>query len=172
MYCSTTYTDVARYDVLFEEVTQVLDALDHSRVRHWVGGGWGVDVLVARQTRKHRDLDLAVDAEHLQTCLQTLKDLGYDTEVDWLPVRVELRASSNRWVDVHPVAFDDTGHGRQAGLDGAHFDYPPDAFTAGELSGRTIQCLSVQKQRDFHTGYEHQAKDTLDLAQLNALNQP
>ena len=73
---------------------------------------------------------------------------------------------------MHPVAFDDTGHGRQAGLDGAHFDYPPDAFTVGELSGRRINCLSVQKQLDFHTGYEHQTKDTLDLAQLNALDQP
>ena len=87
IYRSTSRTDVARDDVLFQEVTQVLDALDHSRVRHWVGGGWGVDVLVARQTRDHRDLDLAVDAEHLQTCLRTLNDLGYGTEVDWLPVR-------------------------------------------------------------------------------------
>lgn len=24
----------------------------------WVGGGWGIDALVGRQTRQHRDLDL------------------------------------------------------------------------------------------------------------------
>jgi hypothetical protein len=98
-----SYLDTSGRDVLFEEVTQVLDALDGSRVRHWVGGGWG-------------------------------------------------------------------GHGRQGWLDGAHFDHPPGAFTVGALNGRQINCLSVQQQRDFHTGYEHQAKDTHDLAQLKALD--
>jgi lincosamide nucleotidyltransferase A/C/D/E len=169
---SASQADMSRRDVIFEEAVQVLDALDGSRVRHWVGGGWGVDTLVGRQTREHRDLDLAVDADHLETCLRTLNDLGYVIDTDWLPARIELRRPSERWVDVHPVAFDDTGHGRQAGLDGAHFDYPSDAFTVGALNGRQISCLSVQQQRDFHTGYEHQAKDTHDLAQLNALDQP
>ncbi|MHB8274128.1 MAG: nucleotidyltransferase domain-containing protein [Dermatophilaceae bacterium] len=46
------------------------------------------------------------------------------------------------------------------------------AFTLGALHGRRINCLSVQQQRDFHAGYEHQAKDTHDLAQLKALDQP
>ncbi len=41
----------------FEEVTRVLDGLDVARVRYWVAGGWGVAVLVGRQTRVHRDLD-------------------------------------------------------------------------------------------------------------------
>ena len=41
------------------DVTTVLDALDQARVRHWVGGGWGVAALTGRQTRAHRDLDLA-----------------------------------------------------------------------------------------------------------------
>jgi lincosamide nucleotidyltransferase A/C/D/E len=163
---------MSRHHVLFEEVAQVLDALDGSGVRHWVGGGWGVDVLVGRQTREHRDLDLAVDADHLQACLQTLIDLGYVTDIDWLPVRIELRGPGDRWVDLHPVAFDDSGHGRQAGLDGAHFDYPPDAFTVAVLNGRRIDCLSVQQQRDFHTGYEHQTNDTHDLDLMNALDQP
>ena len=157
--------------MLFEEVAQVLDALDGSGVRHWVGGGWGVDVLVGRQTREHRDLDLAVDANHLQACLRTLIDLGYVADIDWLPVRIELRGPGDRRVDVHPVAFDDSGHGRQVGLDGAHFDYPPDAFTVAVLNGRRIDCLSVQQQRDFHTGYEHQTKDTHDLDLMNALDQ-
>jgi lincosamide nucleotidyltransferase A/C/D/E len=91
-------------------------------------------------------------------------------EVDWLPVRIELRAPGIRWVDVHPVHFDGSGAGRQAGLNGMHFDYPPEAFTAGTLNGRLIGCLSIQQQFDFHTGYEHQAKDKHDLAELNALD--
>jgi len=100
---------------------------------------------------------------------RTLDDLGYVTEIDWLPVRIELRAPGNRWVDVHPVHFDDSGAGRQAGLNGTYFDYPPEAFTTGRLNGRLVGCLSIQQQLDFHTGYEHQAKDKHDLTELNAL---
>jgi lincosamide nucleotidyltransferase A/C/D/E len=80
--------------VRFEEVTRVLDGLDVARVRYWVAGGWGVAVLVGRQTRVHRDLDLAIDAAELDACLSTLRDLGCVVETDWLPVRVELKATS------------------------------------------------------------------------------
>ncbi len=59
-----------------DDVTEVLDRLDRAGVRHWVGGGWGVAALAGRQTREHRDLDLAIDAEDLDTCLQVLNQLG------------------------------------------------------------------------------------------------
>ena len=156
----------------FEDVVCVLDALDESGVRAWVGGGWGVAALAGRQSREHRDLDLAVDADDLQKCLQALGFLGYAAETDWLPVRIELQAPGNRWVDVHPVVFDDCGHGRQAGLNGTHFEYPPGAFAQGSLGGRRINCLSAGQQRLFHAGYEHQAKDDHDLAELDALPEP
>ena len=70
------------------------------------------------------------------------------------------------------MKFDGHGHGRQADLGGTHFEYPPDAFTQGSLMGRQISCLSVRQQRLFHTGYEHQAKDAHDLAELDALPDP
>ena len=156
----------------FEDVACVLDALDESGVRAWVGGGWGVAVLAGRQSREHRDLDLAVDADDLQRCLHTLGVLGYATETDQLPARIELRAAGDRWVDVHPVTFGRHGHGRQAGPGGAYFDYPAGAFARGALRGRWIGCLSIQQQRLFHTGYEHQAKDDHDLAELDAITEP
>jgi lincosamide nucleotidyltransferase A/C/D/E len=153
----------------FDDVAAVLDALNDAGVRYWVGGGWGVDVLVGRQTREHRDLDLGVDAAAFDACLQALDGLGYVRETDWLPVRVELKADGERWADVHPIQFDDAGHGRQAGLGGTHFDYPPAAFTTGTLRGREIRCLSVAQQRKFHAGYEHKDKDRHDLLQLDAV---
>ena len=92
-----------------EAVIQVLDALDEADVRYWVGGGWGVAALAGRQTRHHRDLDLAVDARDLARCLESGARLGYAAETDWLPVRIELSAPGDRWVDVHPVEFDENG---------------------------------------------------------------
>lgn len=42
------------------DVHRVLDLLSDADVETWVSGGWGVDALVGRQTRTHRDLDLLV----------------------------------------------------------------------------------------------------------------
>src|ERR1700753_2590025 len=97
-----------------EDVIEVLDLLDRAGVRHWVGGGWGVAALAGRQTREHRDLDLAVDADGLGTCLQVLGQLGYTAETDWLPVRIELRAPGARLVEVSPGALYAGGHGHEA----------------------------------------------------------
>ena len=152
-----------------EDVIEVLDALDEAGVRHWVAGGWGVAALTGRQTRWHRDLDLAVDAEDLDRCLAALGRLGYAAETDWLPARIELRSPHDRWADVHPVAFDEEGHGRQADLDGGAFDYPPDAFSRGLIAGRCTPCLSARQQRRFRTGYEHRPQDVHDLAELDTL---
>jgi lincosamide nucleotidyltransferase A/C/D/E len=86
--------------VLFAEVEHVLDGLEEAGVRYWLAGGWGVAALVGRQTRAHRDLDLAVDAQQVDEWLHALEALGYHRETDWLPVRVELGAEGRGWVDV------------------------------------------------------------------------
>jgi lincosamide nucleotidyltransferase A/C/D/E len=151
------------------DVIAVLDAFDRAGVRHWAGGGWGIVALTGRQTRDHRDLDLAVDADDLATCLRVLDDLGYAVETDWLPVRVELAAPGARLVDVHPVTFGPDGHGRQPDLDGGHFSYPPDAFTSGTIDRRPVPCLSVAQQRRFRTGYQLRPQDHHDLAELDRL---
>ena len=84
------------------EVLQVFDALDEAGIRHWVAGGWGMAALAGRQTRQHRDLDLAIDSDSLGSCLAALGRLGYEAQTDWLPARIELQAPGERWVDVHP----------------------------------------------------------------------
>ena len=125
----------------FAEVRRVVAELTCVDVQVWVGGGWGVDALVGRQTRVHRDLDLAVDARHEAAAFSVLASLGYDVETDWRPVRVEFVAHGRGWVDVHPVEFDLDGRGRQADTDGGFFDYPPDAFTEGMIEGVRLPCF-------------------------------
>ncbi|MGI8644972.1 MAG: nucleotidyltransferase domain-containing protein [Nocardioides sp.] len=154
------------------DVTVVLDALDARAVRHWVLGGWGVAALVGRQTREHRDLDLAVDARDLDVCLAALDDLGYHPETDWLPVRLEVAASRGRWVDVHPVVFGPDGNGLQAGLDGTTFDYPAAHLVLGAIGGRRVPCISAAWQRSAHTGYDPRPKDLHDVALLDGLADP
>jgi lincosamide nucleotidyltransferase A/C/D/E len=157
-----------------EEVHLVLDALRTAGFdRFWVGGGWGVDALAGRQTRPHRDLDLAVDVTRstLDQVIDALAGRGYAVETDWRPVRVELSAPASRWVDVHPLAFDEHGVGHQANAAGqAPFVYPPEGFARGDIGGRPVDCLSVAQQLTFHSGYSPRAHDLLDIALLEAMN--
>lgn len=151
------------------EVIAVLTDLREANCRLWVAGGWGFDALVGWQTRSHRDLDLALDAEHEPAAIEVLGLLGYAVETDWRPVRLELVAPNRGWVDLHPVAFDRTGHGRQANLAGGHFDYPPQAFTEGTLGGVAVPCLSRDQQVRFHRGYLPRPADLHDLQLLKRL---
>jgi lincosamide nucleotidyltransferase A/C/D/E len=153
-----------------DEVVAVLADLRAARCEVWTSGGWGVDALVGRQTRAHRDLDLAVDAEDEATVVRVLGRRGYRVETDWRPIRVEFVASGRGWVDMHPVAFDGDGHGRQADHGDGHFDYPPDAFGMGVLAGVAVPCLSRQQQVRFHRGYKPREVDLHDLRLLEQLS--
>jgi lincosamide nucleotidyltransferase A/C/D/E len=155
--------------VQLSDVLGVSATLNEAGIRHWVGGGWGVDALVGRETRPHRDLDLAVDAARLTEAVRLLSGLGYRPETDWLPIRLELAADGERWVDLHPVAFGADGEGRQAGPDGSHFAYPAPDLVVGALAGHPLPCLSARLQRVFHSGYPPRAVDLADLALLAEL---
>ncbi len=158
--------------MLLPDVVAVSASLRQAGVHHWVAGGWGVDALVGRVTRSHRDLDLAVRAEDLDRAVAVLARMGYRPETDWLPVRLELTAPGAQWVDLHPVVFDRHGDGRQAGLDGAVFAYPAQDLVSGVLEGYVLPCLSAARQRIFHSGYPLRPQDEHDLRLLAGLETP
>jgi lincosamide nucleotidyltransferase A/C/D/E len=152
-----------------DEIHTVLDTLASVGCPAWISGGWGVDALAGQQTRRHRDLDLAIHAEHEDAALRALCQLGYVIETDWRPVRVEVAANGRGRVDLHPLAFDHVGDGHQAGLDGASFRWPKACFSIGAIAGRRVNCISLDQQLLFHSGYEPREIDRADLALLHRL---
>src|SRR5688500_15206941 len=96
------------------DVLEVVDVVRSVGCRFWLEGGWGVDALVGRVTRPHRDVDVDFDAAYEDELLEALAGLGYSIETDWRPNRVELSASGHRWVDLHPLVIDGNGDARQA----------------------------------------------------------
>lgn len=148
------------------QVVSLLRLFTDRGLAAWVGGGWGVDAVVGRQTRPHADLDLAVDADQLDAVLDLLTELHFIVTVDWLPVRAELTAPDGRKVDVHPVVFAADGSGVQAGLDGATFHYAAAGFSEGTIAGEPVRCLSVAQQLRFRQGYDLRDVDHHDIALL------
>ena len=151
------------------QVLTHVDALAAAGVRFWVGGGWGVDALVGRQTRAHHDLDVVVDAERFDELVDGLLATGFEARTDWRPVRLEVAHPDGRRLDVHPVRLAADGTGVQPGPDGTTFDYPEDAFAVGVVDGRPVPCLSVAQQLRFHSGYDPRPEDVHDLALLRGL---
>ncbi len=151
------------------EVHAVLADLERAGCRAWVAAGSGVDALVGRQTRGHRDLDLAVDARQEAPALAALLSRGYRVETDRRPVRLELEATGRGWVDLNPVVFDAAGHRRQSGLDGGVFHYPAGAFTEGRLDGTRAPCLTRKQQVLFRNGYQPRDVDRHDLRLMEDL---
>lgn len=150
-----------------ELVLDLLDRCDRAGVEVWIGGGWGVDALVGRQTREHRDLDLLHRHEQDAALRVILAELGYVPETDWWPVRLELAGPS--YVDIHPVRFAADGSAVQSGLDDTELVYPAEAFAHGSVGGRRVGCLSLAQQLTFHSGYEPRDVDLHDLALLRQL---
>ena len=152
-----------------EQVLGVLDALEAAGCWVALEGGWGVDALVGRQTRPHRDVDLDVDASQEADVLAVLDRLGYAVETDWRPNRVELVAPDGSRVDVHPLTSVPDGSRWQAGLDGERSVYPAGCFVDGAVLGRPVRCLSAAQQVEWHQGYELRDTDRADLAVLRGL---
>jgi lincosamide nucleotidyltransferase A/C/D/E len=48
-----------------EDVIELYSGLRAEGVRIWVDGGWGIDALLGRQTRLHKDFDALVALEDL-----------------------------------------------------------------------------------------------------------
>jgi lincosamide nucleotidyltransferase A/C/D/E len=152
-----------------EHAAEIVERLEAVSAIVWVGGGWGVDALVGRQTRAHGDVDLAVDAAALPAVVELLGGLGFETTEDWLPVRIEMAHPDGRRVDLHPVTFAADSSGIQPGLDGLVFTYPAGCTTTGHIGGRTVTCLTAAQQLTFRQGFTWRDVDYHDVALLQEL---
>jgi len=152
------------------DVLEVLEHLAGHDIDVWLDGGWGIDALVARQTRPHGDLDLVVAQGDLPRAEAALAGAGFKRVPDvtpGLPARLALSATGERRVDLHPVLFDDYGNGWQPLGAGAWGGYPADGLAgSGAIAGRDVCCLTPELQLRHHLGYQLAESDRHDLRLL------
>ncbi|MEU7856900.1 aminoglycoside adenylyltransferase [Nonomuraea sp. NPDC049141] len=136
----------------------------------WVAGGWGIDALVGKVTREHRDLDLLHRVEQEPLLIKTLEAAGFAEQSDaspGRPVRFVMKDQRGHELDLHPLRFEADGSAvQQADGHGGVFLYPADAFTTGMIESVAVGCLSAAQQVAFHQGYEPSDRDRHDMAQL------
>ena len=152
------------------DVLAVLDRLDRARVAVWLDGGWGVDALLGRRSRPHRDLDLVIARDDLAAAQAALAGVGFRHDAaaaPGLPARLVLVDAAGRQVDFHPVHFDADGNGWQDLGGGAWGDYPAEGLAGtGRVGDREVRCVTAAIQIRHHLGYPLGATDRHDLALL------
>src|SRR4051812_20019509 len=119
-----------------QSVLEVVASLRHAGVRVWLDGGWGVDALVAEETRDHDDLDCVIALPDAPSARDALARLGFTVSCNELPTRFVMQDQLDRRVDFHTVTFDDTGDATQQLQDGTLCSYPAHGFAGfGHIGG-------------------------------------
>lgn len=152
-----------------ENLIHVLDFLDGLKIKYWVDGGWGVDILLGQQNREHRDIDVNFDGEFTSVLLDALIEKGYEIKTDWSPTRIELYHPELGYLDIHPLVINKDGSAKQAGLNNDWYEFKAEWFSSAMFEERVIPCITAEAQKLFHSGYELREVDVIDLKNLNRL---
>jgi lincosamide nucleotidyltransferase A/C/D/E len=151
------------------DVVRVLTALNEADVDVWVDGGWGVDALIGRESRRHKDLDLLVFVADVERAAEVLVEQGFGHLAGPSPAGLYCDAADRR-VDVSVVT--------PAGATGGYVhetshDTPllanEDLSGQGTIGGLHVRCLTASAQLRAHLGYEMTKKDQHDLQLLRGV---
>lgn len=143
----------------------VYELLDQSGVTCWVMGGWGVDALLDRVTRAHKDLDLLVNIADLPRYSEIVRRHGFERKLEWsesLPVEVNSAWFASAFVDAHPDGREIDVHVIDVDKEGVvvqlHSDpwpLPQDTLTGvGTIDREMVRCVSRAAQHAMHSGYD------------------
>jgi lincosamide nucleotidyltransferase A/C/D/E len=151
-----------------QDVIDFYRLMEDRGVKVWIDGGWGVDALLGKQTRPHRDLDVAIRQEDVQTLRRVLGAQGYE-EVKLEIARLHnfvLGDMNGHEIDVHVIVLDEKGNGIYGPAENGEM-YPAASLTGtGAIAGYPVKCISPEWMIKFHSGYELREKDFQDVAAL------
>jgi lincosamide nucleotidyltransferase A/C/D/E len=167
--------------VCAEDVISICQNLSANGIQVWLTGGWGIDALLHKQTRPHKDLDLIMLVDDVVRMRDLLGRDGYSlkelwSENSWVvdgqgtetPTAFVLQDSEGREVDAHAMHLDDHGNGVPAWVndEGLVFNRQ-DLAGEGVIGGFAVRCLSPEMQMSCHTGYDLPGEHLRDLELLH-----
>jgi lincosamide nucleotidyltransferase A/C/D/E len=148
-----------------------------------VVGGWGVDALLGRVSRPHRDLDVLLSRAEAPAALSLLAEDGFRFAHRWsesrdvaghhplvgepMPSAFVLEHPDGREVDVH--LFDADGDRVVVLWDTDRTLEASDLAATGSIGGVTVRCMTASMQLTCHLGYELPAAHAADVRLLHGL---
>lgn len=150
-----------------DNVISIYQYLQSQGILVWLSGGWGVDALLRRQTREHKDLDLFVQLDDVVHLRNLLESTGYKLKEFWsenkmaidrlgfeTPTAFVLLDAEGRELDLHAIQLDAQGNGIPTWESKGIMFTKEDLAGEGCLAGYPIHCLSPNMQVFCHRGYE------------------
>ena len=150
------------------DVLGLYNALEKLGVKIWIDGGWGVDALLEKQSRPHKDLDIAVQQKDISKLRELLKSRGFqETKFEIArPHNFVMADTHDHEIDVHVIVLNSKGDGIYGPVENGEM-YPAAALSGtGIIAGQSVRCISPEWTIKFHIGYELKEKDYKDVSAL------
>lgn len=144
------------------------NALQNKNIEVWIDGGWGVDALLEKQTRTHKDLDIVIQQIDVAKLRSLLQSQGYhEIKLEIArPHNFVLADNQGHEIDVHVIVLDAEGNGIYGPAEDGEM-YPVDALAStGIIGGQTVKCISPRWTINFHSGYKLKEQDYADVSAL------
>lgn len=156
--------------------------LDTHAIMVWMVGGWGIDALLEKQSRTHKDLDMLMLLDDVRRMCAILQDDGFMLKEIWSENRWAIDGrglqtltafvlidARGRELDLHAMRLDELGNGIPCWETEPGFIFTREDLRAvGRISGLPVRCITPDKQVLCHTGYQLPEKQVPDLLQLQA----
>jgi lincosamide nucleotidyltransferase A/C/D/E len=161
-----------------DDAVTLYQLLEQHCIRFWLMGGWGVDALLHRESRPHKDLDILVVLGDLPKLQNLLDERHFSLQRVWEESRW-VDGESERWPTAFVAADAMTReldvHVIDIGLDGTiiqlydnQWPFPDSIAGHGTIAGVAVTCVSKETQRAMHAGYNLPAEHLQDLELLQA----
>jgi len=159
----STWKAVKKPEMTADDAEAIIKLLGQNGIEVYVVGGWCVDALLGRQTRKHNDLDIALPHRFVTKLRELLEDHGY-TEVhraDACEYNFVLGDDFGHLIDVHSYTFDENGKN----IFGIAFEAHHLTGT-GTIDGYPVKCVPPDVMVGFYAGYDGDEEDYHDVKAL------
>src|SRR5574341_902338 len=107
-----------------EDALLIYRRLSNNGIQIWLTGGWGIDALLGKQTRPHKDLDAILQLDDMVRMHEILGRDGYGLKEFWRENRwvvdghgiktataYILQDAEGREFDAHAIRLDEQGNG-------------------------------------------------------------
>jgi lincosamide nucleotidyltransferase A/C/D/E len=163
-----------------EDVIHIYKRLSRNGIQVWLTGGWGIDALLQKQTRPHKDLDIVMLVDDVDRTRNLLNRDGYRLKELWsenswvmdahgaeVPTAFVMQDSDGHEVDIHAMHLDHHGNGIPAWADEGLVFKREDLAGEGMIVGCAVRCISADMQVLCHTGYDLPCVQIRDLEFLH-----
>jgi len=142
------------------DAVEIIKLIEQNGIEVYVDGGWGVDALLGEQTRIHDDFDIAIPHKFVPKLRKIFEDCGYldVSRDDTRECNFVLGDDKGHLIDVHSYTFDETGKN----IFGVAYE-PHHLTGIGIINGYQVKCIPPDIMVEFHTGYEVDENDYLDV---------